>query len=765
MSIATSPSLPLPQGSTDRSRSPDAARRNVVQTSIPARRHDLVIQEQQHEGQTRYFVKDPLSLKYFRFAPAEFLVFQLLDGKRTLQEVRHEFARQFTLQDITDREILALVQRWQQANLLQESGDMASTRVLAAQQRARASRWFGWMSNILYMKIRAFDPDPLLNRIYPWVRWLFQPIGICLALGTMISAALLVTARFEEFTSQPELRDFNAFFNLQNIFWLWLAVGIVKVLHEFGHGLTCKHFGGECHAMGLLFMCFTPCMYCDVSDSWMLPNKWHRIAIAAAGIYVELLIAALATFVWWTTAPGVLHSVAFSAMVFGSIQTILINANPLMRFDGYYVMSDYLEVPNLRQKSYTFTKYYLKRWFWGTREAAPGSGGLPFVMYALTASFYRVLLTAGMIWFFSKVLEPYKLAAVGWVLAALAATNIVVVPVVRAIATAIRNPAAMRPRSWWRPFLALALLAGVAAAFFYLPLPRRAYAVLTLEPAQSELISTSSRGTIVRHRAAPGSLVRQGDPVLELENAELRLQADRMEQQRDLLRVQVRVATALLDPARAQPIQVALTELESQLAVLHRRIEELVLRAPCDGRVIAEPGRESLSEHSPSLVAPLGNWQRTVLHDENIGAVLEPGTAVCRIAATDECVAIAVLSQTQVESVQVGQGAAIKLDAFPRETFLGTVQEISVQDVDQVAPQLLNLHGSELPAIATGPSAGQLAETHYRIRIHLDRLAREDLDHWPARFRTGLRGRVWIQTGYQTAAQATWRWVCQVLQW
>lgn len=737
----------------------------IVGNLVPARRRDLIVNERRDQGQAFFFVKDPLTLKYFKFAPAEFQVFQLLNGERTLDEIQQQFSREYTLQCVSSQEILALIQRWQIAGLLQEAGSNATARILAAQQRARGGHLIGGLSRVLYFKVHAFDPDPLLSLIYPWVRWLFQPFGIALAVCALLSAGLLITARFEQFTSQPELQDFHAFFNLQNIFWLWLAVGIVKVLHEFGHGLTCKHFGGECHAMGLLFMCFTPCMYCDVSDSWMLPNKWHRIAIAAAGIYVELLVASLATFVWWCTAPGVLHCIAFSAMVFGSVQTILINANPLMRFDGYYVLSDYLEVPNLRQKSYAFAKYTLKKWFWGTEEAAPATGGTAFVVYAVTASCYRLLLTTGMLWFFYRVLEPYKLAAVGYVLTALAVTNIVVIPLSQALAFAVRNSASLRPVSWWRPLCGMALMASLVAAFFQVPIPRLAYAVLTLEPIESTLVSASTRGTIVRQLATAGQFVRQGDTLLELENSGLRLQTEQMEQQRDLLRVQLRVAAATLDPAKTQAIQIALRELDLQLAALHQRIDDLVLKAPCHGRVIPEPEREFLASQSTSTISPLGGWKRSPLHPENIGASLSEGTSIARIATSDDCVAVAILSQTQIESVQAGQGAAIKLDAFPQVTILGTVQEVSVQDVEHVAPQLLNTNGSELPAISFGPNSGQLAEIHYQVRIQLTGLSEGDLSGLSSSLRTGLRGRTWIRAGSQTAAQMTWRWVCQVFQW
>ena len=137
----------------------------------------------------------------------------------------------------------------------------------------------------------------------------------------------------------------------------WICLAVIKIIHEFGHGLTAKHFGGEVHEMGILFLVLTPALYCDVTDSWLLPNKWKRIWISAAGIYVECFLASIATFVWWYSTPGLLNSLAMATMFICSVNTILFNANPLLRYDGYYVMADWLEIPNLRIKSTQFFAY------------------------------------------------------------------------------------------------------------------------------------------------------------------------------------------------------------------------------------------------------------------------------------------------------------------------------------------------------------------------------------------------------------------------
>ena len=740
----------------------------IASRPLPARRADLVVREQRFQGRTAHFVKDPLTLRYFRFAAPEFRLFELLDGRRDVAELREAFVDDPASDDVTVEDVIKLVGRWKQAGLLEDVDAAATTRsFVSRQQQRQRTQWFGWLSQLLYWKVSAFDPDALLNRIYPWVRWLFHPLGVCAALALMLSAVLLIVGRFDQFAARPELQSVHAFFNLQNIVWLWLAVGVVKVLHEFGHALTCKHFGGECHAMGLLFMCFSPCLYCDVSDSWMLPNKWHRIAIAAAGVYVEVLIASLATFVWWSTPPGVLHSLAFAAMLFGSVQTFLINANPLMKFDGYYALSDFLEVPNLRQKSYAALKHHATKWCWGTEAAAAGPTGLRglwFTLYAIAATVYGWMVTLLMVWFLTKFLQPYKLTVLGWGLAMLAAFNILVLPLAMGIIAARRNPSVLRPKPWWRPVLAAAVLAAIVWGVLVIPLPRRVYAVLTIEPTRAEQVSVTVPGQVLKILVQPGQSVRQGDPLLELDNVELRMLQARLEQERELFRVQLRAAEASQNPARSRQLRVLIEAVEAQLALQQSRLDKLQVCAPCDGLVIPELEPKPLAPRGSSHEVQLARGTRSPLNRENLGAVLDAGTPVCRIAESAEYEAVAILPQSQIESVRVGQSVTIKLDAFPGDTLLGTVREIGVQDVTNPPPQLLNVAGSELPAVTSGPGAGGLATPHYQVRVTLTGFNHKELADRLPPLRMGLRGRIWIRAGSQTLALRAWHWLCEAFQ-
>src|SRR5262249_36467815 len=318
-------------------------------------RPDLIVQPQFYEGMTHYVVKDPIGLKYFRFKVEEYFLLQQFDGKQTLQDVKRAFERKYRPQTIAIEDLTRFVAQLHEANIIQiDSPEQARALI----QRWRKNRWKKvgqFFANILYVKIPIIDPERLLTGMYPYFRWIFTPYFVAASVGMMLAAITLVISQWSTFTDR--LPDFQSFFNWRTIIFFWCSLAVVKVIHEFGHGLTAKHFGGEVHEMGMLFLVLTPALYCDVTDSWLLPNKWKRIWISAAGIYVECFLASIATFIWWNTEPGLLNSLCLATMFICSVNTVLFNANPLLRYDGYYVMADWLEIPNLRIKSTQFFAY------------------------------------------------------------------------------------------------------------------------------------------------------------------------------------------------------------------------------------------------------------------------------------------------------------------------------------------------------------------------------------------------------------------------
>ena len=292
-------------------------------------RADLVVQPQFYEGMTHYVIKDPLALKYFRFKIEEYLpapaVRRQADAPGGQEGVRAEVPAADDLDRGPDAVRGPVARGGDHPDRQRRAGQGADP---PPQKESKCEKVWGFLANILFIKIPIIDPEKLLTGMYPYFRWIFTRTFITLSSLSMLLALVLVGSQWKTF--YDKLPDFQSFFTWWTIFYFWICLAVVKIIHEFGHGLTAKHYGGEVHEMGILFLVLTPALYCDVTDSWLLPNKWKRIWISAAGIYVECFLASIATFVWWYSTPGMINSLAMATMFICSVNTIMFNANPLL---------------------------------------------------------------------------------------------------------------------------------------------------------------------------------------------------------------------------------------------------------------------------------------------------------------------------------------------------------------------------------------------------------------------------------------------------
>ena len=232
----------------------------------------------------------------------------------------------------------------------------------------------------------------------------------------VLFAASLVLGHFDEFRNRlPEL---SALTDWRNLPWLLLAIGVAKTLHEVGHALVCKHFGGEVRELGIMLLVFAPCLYCDVTDAWRFRSRWQRIAVSSAGVVVELCLAAAATIVWWYAQPGVVQLVALNIMVICTLNTLLINGNPLLRYDGYYIFSDFMEVPNLWQRLREALRYFWAEWLLGqpmTVDALLPARHRPWLAaYAIASKIYLTMVCVLIVWGLAKSLAPYHLENIAY---------------------------------------------------------------------------------------------------------------------------------------------------------------------------------------------------------------------------------------------------------------------------------------------------------------------------------------------------------------
>ena len=504
-----------------------AERRKQVRLRV---RPDLQVYEQKYEGKNFHVVKDPVCLKYYRFNKMEYFVFSLFDGQHTMEQVREQFEDEFRPQRLEHQDLESFARQLVTAGLVQNEQAGAGRHLFQRRKKQRRLKKFATFTNILYLKIPVFDPDRILDWMYKYLWWIFTTPFLILSLLFMISAAIHVTLHFNTFYAK--LPAYHEFFTWNSVLYMWLSLGVVKVIHEFGHGLSCKAFKGECHEMGFLFMCLSPALYCNVTDAWTLADKWKRIIISFAGIYVELMIAAAATFVWWyTPAYPVVNNIALALMVLCSVSTVVFNANPLMRFDGYYILSDWLEIPNLREKANRFLNNLFLSKCLGI-EVPPEVYMAPwrkwlFVFYAIASWVYRWVILFSILWFLADFLGP-QLKILSQMLAMMSLASLFVWPTYRVIKN-IRQRGRLPDMKAARVYITLGVFTALLVGFFFLPLPvSRIHetGLVVIDPASAEavLLPEPARMTQLSPRGHPGQEVRRGDVLAEFESPQLEVE-------------------------------------------------------------------------------------------------------------------------------------------------------------------------------------------------------------------------------------------------
>ena len=311
----------------------------------PKLRSDLVIRQQKQGDASIFVFKDPVTGRFFRFREPEYFIARQLDGLSSLDLVRQRAQEKFGC-DLPWETLEQFIATLRRVGLLENE-------VTQGDRTTSPGRIGG---ALLYLRFKAFDPDRLLSCLVPKVRFCFTPTFLLVSALTILLAFGITVLNWDEI--QRDLRDLWRF---DALLLAWLTVLGVTVVHEFAHGLTCKYFGGEVHEMGFMLIYFQPAFYCNVSDAWLFPEKSKRLWVTFAGGYIEIFIWAVATLLWRVIEPQTWISfVAMVVMATSAIKT-LFNLNPLIKLDGYYLLSDYLEIPNLRPKSIGYLRARLNQ--------------------------------------------------------------------------------------------------------------------------------------------------------------------------------------------------------------------------------------------------------------------------------------------------------------------------------------------------------------------------------------------------------------------
>ncbi len=731
----------------------DAFRSSTTRGVSLRRRGDLVVNRQVYQGQAWWVVKDPIALHYFRFRPEEYALLEMLDGRTSLEELKERFEARFPPRRITVEELARFIATLHRSGLVIGDRPGQGPQLFERRRQRIWKEWMAWLSNIMSLRFRGIDPDRILERLDPWFGWLFDPPAIAAGLAFAASALVLVLVNFDVF--RAKLPEFHQFFAAGNWLYLGAALAVTKILHEFGHGLSCKHYGGECHEMGMMLLVFTPCLYCDVSDSWMLPSKWKRAAIGAAGMYVEVLIAAAATYCWWNSHPGIFNQLCLDVMFVSSVSTLLFNANPLLRYDGYYILSDVLEIPNLRQKANTILGRLASRWCLGIKQQEDPF--LPqrrlglFALYAVASTVYGWIVTLSIFLFVWNVFKPFRLEVLGQVMAMGALWGLVIRPL-QGMIRFLKVPGRRDEVKAINVAVTGIVAALVAASVALIPLPQRVWCAAEMRPRGEETVYVSVPGTLASLEVKPDAVVEKGQVLARLTSIDLDLAIADLEgrEAQAASRLAALERERFTDPAAGLEIgtvEESLASLREQLVEKRRDREELVLRAPRDGVVIPAPSVKP----QPDATGRLPAWTGHPLDEKNLGATFMEGTVICHVGEPRQFEAALVIDQSEVEFVAEGQPVALKLDAFPWQTFTGTVGELAETHIENGSERLSVKAGGQVPT-ETDPSGREVPiSTSYEALV--------TLDDPEGVFTPGMLGTARIEVGSRTVGQ----WILRLL--
>ena len=593
-----------------------------VRALKPRLRPHVQITRQHYRGRRWHVVHDPSSNQYYRLNPVAHEFVALLDGQRTVEEVWRDTLTRHGDGAPTQTEAVELLHQLYNANLLSLDTSPETEQLLRRGRERRKRKIQSQAIGIMYFRVRVFNPDHLLSVIEPVLRPIINRWGLLLWFALLISALVaLVQSGWADLTNPETFQTAIAPAN-----WPWLIVVFIvaKAFHETGHGVICKRFGGQVPEFGMMLLVLFPAPYVDASSCWALPSKWKRIAVGAGGMIFELALASIAAHIWLATraSAGLAHQLAYNMMLTASVTTILFNANPLMRFDGYYILSDLLETPNLMQRSMNLIKYYFQKWYYRIDNARPPtevrSEQAILLIYGWLALAYRIFL------FFSITLFVMgKAFAIGLVLALWTAGAWFIIPLGKWVHWLASSPQLADKR---RRAVALSLL-GVAAGVVFLgavPMPDRRKADGVIESLSQAGVFIATPGFVEVVHAGPGDAVSAGDPIVTLDNPEL---ITLLESARHALQ-ETEARERQLMASRPEVAHLARQQYEAlleQYDFLLQRRDKLVVRAPVSGVIAgADPQRMA-------------------------GAFLREGDAVCEVVDPERVRVAAVVPQTQAD--------------------------------------------------------------------------------------------------------------------
>ncbi|MDZ4828925.1 MAG: HlyD family efflux transporter periplasmic adaptor subunit [Phycisphaerae bacterium] len=675
------------------SAAPDAGLAPKLGGALVGLRKDLQVARHLFRNEVTYTVRDPISFDTHAFGPTDYAVLVTLTGERTLSDAFKSLIRDDVVDATQEEDFYRFVLALHRSGLLSLPISDDRSLIQRFESRAAARKKGRWLS-AMYCKFPVWNPDAFLVRTLGFGSRFYSRTALVAWLVLMGAALVALSGRWSHIG-----RELPTLIASEQMLTMWVLLIGLKVVHEFGHAYACRAFGGVVPEMGVTFVMLTPCAYVDASASWGFTRTRDRLLVCAGGVYFESWIAAIAAIVWAFTETSPLHTLAYQAMVLASITTIGFNINRLMRFDGYFILSDLLQIPNLRAQSSAVTMRWIKRIAVGID---PGGQEwsllmtLVLVTYSVAASAYRVLVTLGIC-----AVIAIKFFAVGMALGILYGASTLFKTLYGCVSYLIASKEVAPVR--YRAATVAVVVLIVPALGVSWPLPQSVVTGAVLQREHERIVTTATNGFVQAIDAQDSEPVAQGEPLVVLGSLDVDRAADDASASATAAHVAAEIATARTPEERA--------------------LAGEELRAAQTRRTAAEEARARLV-----VRAPTGRTVVSVLSRGSRGRFVRAGTPVATIVAGG-WIALALVDQIDLAAMHLQVGDSVQARAASDVGNLLTGRVVSIAPIGEsiIAQdmQALTLLGGG--DIAVSPTSGLAADVRFTVRVALDELAASQL--------------------------------------
>jgi len=656
-------------------------------------RGDLSFRRQSFGDETCYVIEDASASRFYRIGLTEYRFISLLDGRTTIAAAVAHCATQHGDGAITESQAAAFCSWLVQNSLASTPQSRRATRLIEKGEQAAAGRMRQWL-NPVTLKIPLGSPNNLVRWITPAVGWVYGGAGFFIWMLTVAAGG------YSLFSHWDRISGGSMVLSADNWLWLALTALFLKLIHETAHAVACRRFGGDTREAGILLLLFVPLPYVDVTTAWRFGSKWQRMIVSAAGMYAEIFIAAIAAIVFTQTNSEVAQHHAINIMLTAGFVTVMFNLNPLMRFDGYYILTDLLELPNLGAHGQQDLNYLARRWLLGVKSNRPQwpEGRSAFIrLYGAAALVWRIMICVSL-----ALAAEMLYHGAGIVLAVAAVCLWVVVPVFKFIRYFIVGDPVNPPHRLRFIFIAGTLLLAGSAIWNYAPYIERLQLAAVVECEDIVEVRTATAGFVRKLAVRSGDNVVKGQLLARLENPQLEariaglklaiqqshLDSTRYHRQGDMPAFQVEVENKLA--------------LKKRMAQLQLQASKLTLTAPSKGVIL-----------SRNLDDLQNRW-------------LGSGSSFCLLGNDSSQVIYVVIPQSDIAVVRSHQQPVnVHIWGQPRE-FNATIQDIESRGTTAVRhPSLTANAGGPLAVHATqtaGETTWELLEPHFHARVQAPNL-------------------------------------------